>query len=554
MASGGQDVAVADGGVEFEVEDILKYRRNEDGTEYFYVKWLGYPVSESTWEPLEHMNENCLELIAKARAHFAWQRPSAVAAAAAEQQPRDQGGQQPLLPPHPQHPPSAAQGGGHQPVMAASSPDVREDARSHSGTNGGGGYMAPSDLYLKRRPQQLTMQPAAPSKRPKVSVEAPQERVQRPCTELKCVCGVNEPLRNGAFNRNIHTKCKICNCALHTRCVQAAIGGSTAPLDEVVCPPCRLERVDEFHLLVGPGILEYNYADRNSIVTLNFNAQAAQWKKQNWALHLRCVSTASVELGGPAWPFKVTGKLNGKPCVEIQPPKHLHVRREQCYNLTPLVKQGVNRLEMKFHPKPERDNGPEESYCVGVVLTKPRTVSSIIASIKARSTETVESGRQRVAQLLNQVAERDAAAQDECKVTGNFGRILKPVCPVSLCPIEEAAIGSSCNHVQVFDLTAYIQVNQRMRSLDKRWTCPVCSLACRPDDIVLDRFVQGILDTVQGEEESVESIVLNDDCTWSLLRAVKEDRERHPQTEDDGGNNGEGGSPPAELIALSDSE
>ena len=35
-------------------------------------------------------------------------------------------------------------------------------------------------------------------------------------------------------------------------------------------------------------------------------------------------------------------------------------------------------------------------------------------------------------------------------------------------------------------------MNQRMRSLDKRWTCPVCGLALRPDDVVLHPFAQAV--------------------------------------------------------------
>jgi len=188
----------------------------------------------------------------------------------------------------------------------------------------------------------------------------------------------------------------------------------------------------------------------------------------------------------------------------------------------------------------------EESYCVGVVLTRPRSVASIISRIRSRSAETVSSGRARVERLLAQVARLESGQEDECAVTGNFGKTFRPLCPVSHCPIEEAAIGRDCQHVQVFDLQAYIAVNQRMRSLDKRWTCPVCSLALRPDDVVLHPFAQGILDTLRGEEENVESIVFNEDCSWSTVSAVKDEKR-----------NGEGGDEEgegAELIDLSDSE
>lgn len=365
--------------------------------------------------------------------------------------------------------------------------------------------------------------------------------------EIKCICGVNEKIEKNS--KGPFVVCKVCNCSLHAHCIENALNGP-APAD-FVCPPCRLERVDEFHPPVGAGLLRHSFASCSSTFSLSFTAQATQWRKQQWAVHLRAVHLGSTDLGGPAWPHKVQGKLNGRQCVAIDPPKHLHVRREQCYNLTPLLRQGVNTLELKFTPRPDKPREePEEGYCVGVVLTRPRSVASIIARIRTRSTETVASGRQRVERLLTQVASREVT-EEECKVTGNFGRTLKPLCPVSLCPIEEAAIGRVCNHIQVFDLQAYIAVNQRMRSLDKRWTCPVCSLPLRPDEVILDPFAQGILDTLRGDEDMVEAVVFADDCTWSTVSAVKDEKEKAPPTGDE---EAAGDAPGAELIDLEDSE
>lgn len=386
-----------------------------------------------------------------------------------------------------------------------------------------------------RRPP-ATAPPMPPAPAP------PQPPRHEPPKELRCTCGATEPI--SAVARNSFVVCRVCNFALHTACVEGALGGLALP-EDYVCPPCRLERVDEFHPTVGAGVLRHSYASSSSTFSLTFNAQPALWRKQQWAVHLRAVQLNSPELSGPGWPHRVQGKLNGRQVVDIAPPKHLHIRREQCYNLTPLLRQGPNTLEMKFTPKP--DAAEEESYCVGVVLTRPRAVQAIIQRIRAQSKETVSSGRTRVHRILAQVAVNEAKS-DECKVTGNFGRVMKPVCPVSHCPIEDAAIGRACNHVQVFDLSAYIAVNQRMRALDKRWTCPVCSLHLRPDDVVLDPFAQGILDTVRGTEDTVDSIVFNEDCTWNTVSAEKD------AGDDDEGGGGVAPRPSAELINLSDSE
>jgi len=86
-----------------------------------------------------------------------------------------------------------------------------------------------------------------------------------------------------------------------------------------------------------------------------------------------------------------------------------------------------------------------------------------------------------------------------------------------------------------------------MRSLDKRWTCPVCAKALRPDDVLLDPFAQGILDTLRGDEDLVEAVVFNENCTWSTVSAVKADENKEAE-------NGEDGGPPAQIVDLSDSE
>jgi len=153
----------------------------------------------------------------------------------------------------------------------------------------------------------------------------------------------------------------------------------------------------------------------------------------------------------------------------------------------------------------------------------------------------VATGRARVERIIAR-ADKNADG-DDCKVTGNFGRLLKPLCPVSHCPIEESAIGRHCNHIQVFDLQAYIAVNQRMRSLDKRWTCPVCGRPLRPDDVILDPFAQGILDTLRGDEDLVEAVVFNENCTWSTVEAVKPGEDKD-----------EGEREAAPVVDLSDSE
>jgi hypothetical protein len=40
----------------FFVEKVIKMHVNRKGEEEFLVKWLGYPLSKATWEPLDHLS------------------------------------------------------------------------------------------------------------------------------------------------------------------------------------------------------------------------------------------------------------------------------------------------------------------------------------------------------------------------------------------------------------------------------------------------------------------------------------------------------------------
>ncbi|CAK1585450.1 unnamed protein product [Parnassius mnemosyne] len=46
---------------EFIIEKIIDFKF-EDGSEYFYIKWKGWPESENTWEPIDHL-DNCPDIL-----------------------------------------------------------------------------------------------------------------------------------------------------------------------------------------------------------------------------------------------------------------------------------------------------------------------------------------------------------------------------------------------------------------------------------------------------------------------------------------------------------
>jgi len=60
---------------------------------------------------------------------------------------------------------------------------------------------------------------------------------------------------------------------------------------------------------------------------------------------------------------------------------------------------------------------------------------------------------------------------------------------------------------------------------------------------------RSILDTLRGDEDLVEAVVFNENCTWSTISAAKADDEKG--NGEDGGDGNEAAAP---IVDLSDSD
>ena len=65
LVSGRAHVIKGEDEEKFIVEKVIKMRVNKKGKEEFLVKWIGYPLSEATWEPFENLagEEACEYLV-----------------------------------------------------------------------------------------------------------------------------------------------------------------------------------------------------------------------------------------------------------------------------------------------------------------------------------------------------------------------------------------------------------------------------------------------------------------------------------------------------------
>ncbi|PHH80004.1 hypothetical protein CDD80_3133 [Ophiocordyceps camponoti-rufipedis] len=95
------------------------------------------------------------------------------------------------------------------------------------------------------------------------------------------------------------------------------------------------------------------------------------------------------------------------------------------------------------------------------------------------------------------VAELNKIAQDPDVVATS--QILSLKCPLSYMRLEIPCRSLSCIHIQCFDATSYLQLQEQ----GPQWTCPICNKPAPFDQLAVDNYVKDILDNTPKDLESV---------------------------------------------------
>ena len=331
----------------------------------------------------------------------------------------------------------------------------------------------------------------------------------RSVESLKCVC---QQLYPGPSEDLI--TCSSCGRKSHVKCMRAeGLQGGEATSWQ--CVFCRIMQMDPF----SPGfeLLAFASTPRNmnlpasvdGSLTMRFNVEAAQlreWQMRRVALSVRCVAIGAKGLRlpqGPLWPKEVTASVNAfRDVFKITPAKYGHVRREpMAKGIEDMVRPSANSVALHYH-------APVEG--LGGQLGAPRFLFAVVAA-EARSKIQLLQGmrkpaesesRERALGILRSAVLRAAQIDsDELRVeTSLDADVMRSRCPLSLCEIETAVRGEDCEHLQCFDADAYVDVNMRLRNVEKRWRCPICAKVVRPEDLAVDAWVGEAI--VAGRKES----------------------------------------------------
>ncbi|EJP64822.1 E3 SUMO-protein ligase pli1 [Beauveria bassiana D1-5] len=103
------------------------------------------------------------------------------------------------------------------------------------------------------------------------------------------------------------------------------------------------------------------------------------------------------------------------------------------------------------------------------------------------------------------ITELNQKAQDPDVVATSSVLSLK--CPLSYTRLDVPCRGMSCSHVQCFDATSYLQLQEQ----GPQWLCPICNKPAPYEQLAVDEYVQDILDNTS---KSLEGVIIEPNGRW----------------------------------------
>ena len=123
-----------------------------------------------------------------------------------------------------------------------------------------------------------------------------------------------------------------------------------------------------------------------------------------------------------------------------------------------------------------------------------------------------------------------ARAKDDDIVATSSNMSLKD--PVQMTRVETPCRTMTCKHTECFDAAVFLALQEQAPT----WTCPICNRPAAWDTLVIDQFVQHILDNTSTDTEQV---TVEPDGKWHLIKTDEDHKDsrrsatRHHDSDDD---------------------
>lgn len=153
----------------------------------------------------------------------------------------------------------------------------------------------------------------------------------------------------------------------------------------------------------------------------------------------------------------------------------------------------------------------QKRFYLVVNICKTTPVDSLVRTITGK--------RISKASVLHELTRKAHDAEIEMS-----SQVLSLKCPLSYMRLVTPCRATTCTHVQCFDATSYLQLQQQ----GPQWLCPVCSKSAPYERLAIDEYVRDILDRTS---QNVEQVDIEPNGQWKAHGTVEEEVEPEPQHE-----------------------
>lgn len=319
-----------------------------------------------------------------------------------------------------------------------------------------------------------------------------------------------------------------------------------------ICPFCRFLVIDPYNKILKPLFFTtfYSYTaihnihpkygnisfDNSShlpyftskytfspVLLLNNNFESNGSEDDNIMIY--CLRLDKMDLSHE-FPRILSIKANNRIIQNIESPSYDHIRRDCPLYLKDhlatnqlITKPNVNitfstlNALLKESEKESLLPIPTAPFIIGLFLTKPISCNNILDMILSESKISIEASMTHFksilenkiqSSLVNNQLHDDSSDEIICL---NKDQYLNTLCPLTMDTIELPGRGSFCNHINCFDIRAFIQINSTIKAFNTRWKCPLCYQVIRPSMIIFDSFVNMIVNDSSIPRENTKILI-----------------------------------------------
>ncbi|ORX76195.1 zf-MIZ-domain-containing protein [Anaeromyces robustus] len=160
-----------------------------------------------------------------------------------------------------------------------------------------------------------------------------------------------------------------------------------------------------------------------------------------------------------------------------------------------------------------------KDFMVKIIICEYLTLQETVNKIKTNFVTKEEILRQR---LQQQKLKKNI--DDEVETTSSNVSLR---CPISRARIKIPSRFKKCTHVQCFDLSSILQLNENYSD----WRCPICNSRYDWKSLIVDGYIQDILNNVSAD---IDSIRVEVNGTWHIDESIiTYDKNLHYESEED---------------------